>query len=68
MIPESIKAKLPTRDIYILTERFGLNGKKPKTLEAIGKKLNLTRERVRQLQNIAIRRVKKAMKEQGYEV
>lgn len=68
MIPESIKAKLPTRDLYILTERFGLNGKKPKTLEAIGKKLNLTRERIRQLQNIAIRRVKKAMKEQGYEV
>ena len=59
MIPESIKAKLPARDLYILTERFGLNGKKPKTLEAIGKKLNLTRERVRQLQNIAIRRVKK---------
>ena len=68
MIPPEVKKTLPTRDLYILTERFGLNGKKPKTLEAIGKPLNLTRERVRQLQNIAIRRVKKAMKEQGYEV
>lgn len=68
MVPESVKAKLPARDLYILTERFGLNGKKPKTLEAIGKKLNLTRERIRQLQNIAIRRLKTAMKEEGYEL
>ena len=68
MIPESIKAKLPARDLYILTERFGLNGKKPKTLEAIGKKLNLTRERIRQLQNIALKRLKTAMKEEGYEL
>lgn len=68
MVPESVKAKLPARDLYILTERFGLNGKKPKTLEAIGKKLNLTRERIRQLQNIALKRLKTAMKEEGYEL
>jgi len=68
MIPPEVKKTLPTRDLYILTERFGLNGKKPKTLEAIGKKLNLTRERIRQLQNIALKRLKTAMKEEGYEL
>lgn len=35
---------------YILTERYGFNGREPKTLSEIGKTLGLSRERVRQIQ------------------
>ncbi|MCX8083355.1 MAG: sigma-70 family RNA polymerase sigma factor [Calditerrivibrio sp.] len=34
----------------IITMRFGLDGKKPKTLDEVGKELNLTRERIRQIE------------------
>lgn len=41
---------LKDRDKHILAKRFGLLGFSPKTLEAIGKEHNLTRERVRQIE------------------
>jgi len=44
---------------FILHHRFGLDGKKTKTLEEIGKVLKVSRERIRQLQNGAIRKLKK---------
>jgi RNA polymerase primary sigma factor len=37
---------------------FGLNGNQPHTLEEIGQKFDLTRERVRQIKEKAIRRMK----------
>jgi RNA polymerase primary sigma factor len=37
---------------------FGLNGRYPLTLEEIGDKFDLTRERVRQIKEKAIRRMK----------
>lgn len=37
---------------------FGLNGKHSMTLEEIGEKFNLTRERVRQIKEKAIRRLR----------
>ncbi|MFC2096674.1 sigma factor-like helix-turn-helix DNA-binding protein, partial [Bacteroidota bacterium] len=37
---------------------FGLNGKHPYTLEEIGEEFNLTRERVRQIKEKAIKRLK----------
>lgn len=43
----------------ILIKRFGLNGKNFETLEKIGQNHEITRERVRQIQNMAIRKVKK---------
>jgi len=42
--------QLKERDREILQKRFGLNGVEVETLEAIGKKFNLTRERVRQIE------------------
>lgn len=42
--------KLPSRQSRILPQRLGLNGRKPMTLEKIGKQVHLTRERVRQLE------------------
>ena len=46
---------LSSRQRYIIIRRFGLNGSKPETLETIGKKFNLTRERIRQLELVALR-------------
>ena len=40
---------------------FGLDGGKPKTLEEVGKKFGVTRERIRQLQNIALSKLRRAL-------
>jgi len=42
----------------VIENRFGLKGDKPKTLEEIGKKYGITRERVRQIQNSGIKILK----------
>ncbi|WP_373898236.1 RNA polymerase sigma factor RpoD/SigA [Haloimpatiens sp. FM7315] len=49
---------LSPREEEILTQRFGLDEGKPKTLEEIGKEYNLTRERIRQIEARAIRKLK----------
>jgi RNA polymerase primary sigma factor len=51
---------LPERERRILELRFGFEGE-PWTLEAIGHELHLTRERVRQLVDAALRRVEDAL-------
>lgn len=55
--------KLPKREEIIIRHRFGLDGKNEKTLEEIGNKLGLTRERIRQLQTIALNRLRKMMEQ-----
>lgn len=50
---------LNQRELTILRERFGLEGGSEKTLEEVGKRFNLTRERIRQLQNIALTKLRK---------
>lgn len=49
---------LPPRERRILQLRFGLAGDHPKTLEEIGEKFSISRERVRQLQNTALARLR----------
>lgn len=49
---------LTKREKRILELRFGIDEKEPLTLEEIGEVLGLTRERVRQIQNIAISKLK----------
>ena len=49
---------LSDREKLILSLYFGLNGEEPLTLEEIGKKLNLTRERIRQIKEKAIVRLR----------
>jgi len=49
---------LTQREANIIRLYFGLNGKHAHTLEEIGEKYNLTRERVRQIKEKAIRRLK----------
>lgn len=54
---------LNERERTILERRFGLNGKEPESLEEVGKKLGITRERVRQLQNQALATLREMMLE-----
>ena len=56
--------KLPERERVILTLRFGLDGGKPKTLEEVSHIIGRTRERVRQIQNQALERLRSAIEEQ----
>jgi RNA polymerase primary sigma factor len=52
---------LDDRERKIILMRFGLDGDKPKTLEEVGKKFGVTRERIRQLQNIALAKLRRAL-------
>ena len=53
-------AQLTEREAEIISSYFGLNGKHPMTLEEIGEKFNLTRERVRQIKEKCIRQLKES--------
>ena len=54
-------AVLDDREKKIIFSRFGLDGGKPKTLEEVGRKFGVTRERIRQLQNIALMKLRRAL-------
>ena len=45
-----IMATLPARDRQVLELRFGLAGQAAQTLEHVGRRFNLTRERIRQIE------------------
>jgi RNA polymerase primary sigma factor len=49
---------LTSREADVIKYYFGLNGEHAMTLEEIGEKFDLTRERVRQIKEKAIRRLK----------
>lgn len=53
---------LGERERRILSLRYGLDGKKPRTLEEIGGKLGITRERVRQIEARALEKLRKEAK------
>jgi RNA polymerase primary sigma factor/RNA polymerase nonessential primary-like sigma factor len=52
-----VLADLPDQERRVVTQRFGLGGGEPLTLEAIGKQLGVTRERVRQIEAAALKRL-----------
>jgi len=52
---------LDEREKKIIFSRFGLDGGKAKTLEEVGRKFGVTRERIRQLQNIALAKLRRAL-------
>ncbi len=49
---------LNEREKKILIGRFGLDGENKKTLEEIGNKMGFSKERIRQIENIALRKLK----------
>jgi RNA polymerase primary sigma factor len=50
-------AALPDRERVVLVYRYGLDGSEPATLEEIGRRMGLTRERVRQIELDTLRRL-----------
>jgi len=54
----SLLGELDIRERMILQMRFGLDGKRPKTLEEVSQEIGRTRERVRQIQNQALTKLR----------
>jgi RNA polymerase primary sigma factor len=52
---------LDKREAEIIRLRFGLNGREELTLEEVGKRFKVTRERIRQLEYLALSKMRKAM-------
>jgi RNA polymerase primary sigma factor len=55
--------KLAPREAKILTWRFGIDGRGSRTLESVGRKLKVTRERIRQLQEIALTKLRRHLEQ-----
>lgn len=52
---------LDERERAIINARFGLGGDRPETLEQVGQRFGVTRERIRQLQNIALAKLRRTL-------
>jgi RNA polymerase primary sigma factor len=50
-------AVLPRREREVLEMRFGLTGQRPRTLEEVGQAFNVTRERIRQIENHTLKKL-----------
>lgn len=60
---EKLLSRIDEREATILTLRYGLNNEAPMTLKQIGTEVGLTRERVRQLERDALRKLREALEE-----
>ena len=61
----SVLDDLAANERTVLRRRFGLEGDPPETLEAIGQRLSLSRERVRQLEMAGLRKLRGLLKARG---
>ncbi len=50
-------AALPEREREVIEMRFGLSGERPYTLEEVGRAFNVTRERIRQIENHTLKKL-----------
>lgn len=62
-IVRELVSKLSEREARIIRFRFGLDSGEERTLEDVGRKLKLTRERIRQLQNLALEKLRKMLED-----
>ncbi|HET7877089.1 MAG TPA: sigma-70 family RNA polymerase sigma factor [Methylomirabilota bacterium] len=58
---------LPDTERTVITLRFGLGGDEPQTLEAIGRRMRLTRERIRQIEAAGLERLRGLLTARGVE-
>ena len=58
-------ARLPDKQRLVVTRRFGLDNDDPATLETLAEEMGVTRERVRQIQQEALVKLKRAMAARG---
>ncbi len=59
-------SELTDKQREVVERRFGLNGHDVTTLEEVGQQIGVTRERVRQIQIEALKRLRKIMESQGF--
>src|SRR5690606_15085573 len=62
---ETVLGQLTDKQQEVLARRFGLRNHDPQTLEQVGREVGLTRERVRQIQVEALRRLRALMLRDG---
>ena len=60
---EKLLSRIDEREATILRLRYGLDDEEPMTLKQIGAKIGLTRERVRQLEREAVKKLREAIEE-----
>lgn len=60
-VTEALKV-LSEREKEIIRERFGLNGGKGKTLEQLGQLFGFSKERIRQIEEVALNKLRKSEK------
>ncbi len=61
-------SQLTDKQCAVVEHRFGLHGREVATLEEIGNELGVTRERVRQIQIEAIKRLRQILEREGFSV
>jgi hypothetical protein len=59
---QDIVGGLSQKELQVLTQRYGLDGNTPQTLQEIAHRVHVTRERVRQVESKAIRRLQKTQR------
>jgi len=55
---EKILSKLSSRERRVLELRYGLDGQHPRTLDEVGRTFNVTRERIRQIENQSLKKLR----------
>jgi RNA polymerase primary sigma factor len=55
---EKILGQLSPRERRVLELRYGLNGEHPRTLDEVGRAFNVTRERIRQIENQSLKKLR----------
>jgi RNA polymerase primary sigma factor len=55
---EKILSQLSMRERRVLELRYGLNGEHPRTLDEVGRAFNVTRERIRQIENQSLKKLR----------
>jgi DNA-directed RNA polymerase sigma subunit (sigma70/sigma32) len=58
-------ADLATNEATVLRLRFGLSGEPPQTLEAVGRRLGVSRERARQIESAGLRKLRALLTARG---
>jgi RNA polymerase primary sigma factor len=55
---KKVLSMLSPRERAVLELRYGLDGKPPRTLDEVGRTFNVTRERIRQIENQSLKKLR----------
>jgi RNA polymerase nonessential primary-like sigma factor len=65
---EDCLSRLSDKQREVVERRFGLHGHSVSTLEEVGKEIGVTRERVRQIQMDALKKLKRILEQEGFSI